>query len=208
MFTSDDIPVLFHDSSFPLDGTRKRVRDLSYGQLVKVRPSVPPLVEVLKESHDAGIQVLLDIKDRDAIGDVMRVIREIKAADRSRIASFDYWPLVRAKEICADISTILTLGISRVMWTPRGFLWTVFALACPLLATRLTAAAVILCPAWRLTSRLVRQSHAKGIYVFVWGAKDADAGARLQRKGIDALVTDLRPASSDDAGGTELSLRN
>ena len=190
-FTKDHIPVLFHDSYLPGRGTKKRVRDLSWGELGQVRPSVPQLAEVLKESRTAGIQVLLDIKDRDAIDDVMKVIVETKAAEKPFIACFDYWPLVRATEICADISTVLTLGISREMYSPRGFLWTVFALASPRLATRLTDAAAILCPAWRLTSGLVRRSHGDGIAVFVWDAEGPEASARLKTKCIDALVIDL-----------------
>ena len=190
-FTKDQTPVLFHDSYLPGRGTRKRVRDLSYVELAQAHSSIPPLTEVLKESHTAGIQVLLDIKDRDAIDDVMRVIRETVAADKPYIACFDYWPLVRAKEICPDISTVLTLGFSRDMFSLRGFPWSVFALVSPRLATRLTDAAVILCPAWRLTSRLVKQAHGIGLSVFAWDAKGPEANAHLKNKCIDALVTDL-----------------
>jgi hypothetical protein len=77
------------------------------------------------------------------------------------------------------------------MFSLRGFPWSVLALVSPRLASRLTDATVILCPAWRLTSRLVKQTHNIGISVFVWDAKGPEANDHLKNKCIDALVTDL-----------------
>jgi glycerophosphoryl diester phosphodiesterase len=201
--TRDGKPVLFHDSLLPGGG---RIHELTYAKLAELRVAgqggrVPLLSEVLEKLHDTGMQALLDIKDRDAIDAVMRVIGETNTKKHAWIASFDYWPLVRAKELDHNTPTILTLGISRIMHSLRGFLWTVFALVFPRRAATLMGADVILCPAWRLTSRLVKRAHRRQISVFVWDVKPG-AAAQLGAYDIDAVVTDWTASTKSGDGAS------
>lgn len=192
--TRDGEPVLFHDSSFCVDGRQVRLSDLSLSELASITVAgkhlgIPLLRDVLELLRGTNTLILLDIKSRGIIDAVMRVIQDARAEDRTLIASFDYSPLTRAKEIHPTLPTILIVGFSRIMASPLGFLWTIFAFLFPLLATTRVQAHVILCPANRVTQRLIRKAHQRHIAVFVWKLTDITKAKRVVNSGVDGLVT-------------------
>ncbi len=116
--------------------------------------------------------VLLDIKSSGVIDNVMKVIQNADAGRIAGIASFDRSPLIRSKELYPEIPTTLIVGASRVMASPAGFIRSVFALLFPIYAATRIRANSILCPAHRLSHRLVKSAHQKQIEVFVWKLKN------------------------------------
>jgi glycerophosphoryl diester phosphodiesterase len=203
--TRDREPVLFHDSVFYVNERQIRISDLSLCELAAVNETgqghpIPLLKDVLDRLRSTRILVLLDIKSQGIIDDVMRVIQAAHAEDKAWIASFDYAPLIRVKELYPKIPTILTVGFSRVMANPLGFLWTLFALLFPRCAAALVRANVILCPAFRVTHRLVRSAHQQKIAVFVWQLKDNTQVGYLSDYNVDGLVIDW-PATLSRNGG-------
>ena len=191
--TRDGELVLLHDSSLRMGRERIKVSDRSFAELAAIfekreRRRLPRLREVLDRLHGKPSLLVLDIKAGNVIDRVMRLLHAADAAATTLIASFDYLPLVRAKELQPRVPTGVTVGLSRVMTRPLGFLWTLFALFSPVRAALRIDADAILCPAYRLTRRLVRRAHAREIAVLVW-----DLGARnredLATYRIDGVVT-------------------
>ena len=206
--TRDREPVLFHDSSFYVNERQIRINDLSLCELAAVNAAgqsrpIPLLKDVLDRLRNTKIFVLLDIKSQDIIDDVMRVIYAANAEDKAWIASFDYSPLVRVKKLYPNIPTILTVGFSRVMASPLGFLWTIFALLSPIFAAARIRANGILCPAFRVTRRLVRRAHHQKVTVFVWQLKDPTKVDYLLDYNIDGLVIDWPAPMSCNGGISE-----
>jgi len=202
--TRDREPVLFHDSTFYVFGRWTRISDLSLCELAAVNdsgqsPRIPLLKDVLDILRNTKILVLLDIKSRGIIDDVMRVIHASNVEDKSWIASFDYSPLIRVKEINPKIPTILTVGFSRVMANPLGSLWTLFALLFPIFAATRIRANAIFCPAYRVTRRLVRRAHRQKIAVFVWQLKDHTQASYLPDYNVDGLAIDWQATRSRKA---------
>jgi glycerophosphoryl diester phosphodiesterase len=195
--TKDGIPVLFHDRSLPLDGrkTKTKISDQTLSELATLEPvgrglQITPLRAVLDKVHNTKTLVVLDIKSRAALDEVTRVIRDAGVEAQCLIASFDHLTLLRSKRLSPEIPTVLILGRSRVMASPRGFLWTVLALLFPLQAATRLRANAILCPAYRLTRRLVGKCRERGIAVFVWNLKNITQSCQLLDYNVQGMVTD------------------
>jgi glycerophosphoryl diester phosphodiesterase len=201
--TQDGIPVLFHDSSLPLNGGLIRISDRTLSELTAMDVEAHGrcftlLSDVLDKVRDTKTWVVLDIKARPALDAVIRAIRDARAEALCFIASFDYATLVRSKYLYLELPTILTLGPSRVMASPLGFLWTMLALLFPLVAAARIHADVILCPAYRLTRRLVSECRKKGIAVFVWDVRNISQSYSLLDYDVHGIVTDWPLAIRDE----------
>lgn len=196
--TRDHVPILFHDERIAVGDKTRRVGEMTLDELDDLlrassgRPSAPVarLDEVFDCLRETGAAAVLDIKVRDVVDVVMRMIRDWQLGSRILIASFDYWPLRRAKALEASVPTIATAGFSRVMQDPGPFLWTLATLSFPVLAARLVGADAIMCPAYRTTRQLVWAAHGAGLAVFVWDITGTARVADLVALGVDGLVND------------------
>jgi glycerophosphoryl diester phosphodiesterase len=194
--TNDGIPVLFHDRSLPLDGRKtKKISDQTLSELATLEPAgrglkITPLRAVLDKVRNTKTLVVLDIKSRAALDEVTRGIRDAGVETHCLIASFDHLTLVRSKRLSPEIPTVLILGRSRVMASPRGFIWTLLSLLFPLRAATRLRPNAILCPAYRLTRRLVGKCRKRGIAMFVWNLKNITQSCQLLDYNVQGMVTD------------------
>lgn len=194
--TCDGEAVLFHDSFLHINQRSIQINDVSFSELETInaaanRSRILPLKEMLDRLRNTDNLILLDIKSRYVIDEVMRLVHDANATEKILIASFDYVPLSRAKVFNPTIPTIVTIGFSRGMTKPLQIIWTLFALLFPLRATKSVRASAILCPAYRMTRRLVRRAHKRGIAVFVWKLSDKMKASYSECYNVDGLVCRL-----------------
>lgn len=189
--TADDAVVAFHDSSLlRTTGVRARVADLTYDELraclIGGRETIPLLADLFQTWPQ--VRVNIDVKVRDAIEPVVRVVRERRAEDRVCIASFSE-RRIRAvrRRLGPHVATAYgPLGVAALRALPIDGL-----------RRRLLSAPVpCLQVPWRVgrlevvTSDFVDRAHSLGKHVHVWTVDDPDDMRALLDLGVDGLISD------------------
>lgn len=144
---------------------------------------VPLLAEVLEEFP---LRVNVELKceradDRGLTAEVVRVVREARAAERVLLSSFNPLCLARARLLAPEVPRAL-LFESEQQWPLRS------ALAAPLLAVAALHPEHVLA-----TPERVRRWRARGYAVACWTVDDPALALRLATSGVTGLITN-RPA--------------
>jgi glycerophosphoryl diester phosphodiesterase len=195
--TRDHELILFHDQFVLVDGKPTKVTDLSLEELnlviskgTRQQHSITRLTEALSCVHDTETIVVLDIKTSGIADRIIKAVQKENVATRTSISSFDYITLRQMIELDSSISTILTIGFSRVSVSLFGFCWTIYALLFPINAARLARANGLLCPAYRVTRRLIRSAHQYSIAVLIWRITNTNKLKGLIELKPDGVVND------------------
>lgn len=188
--TADGHLVCFHDATLDrVTDSRGPVRRHTLTALRQVRvrgtEHIPTLVELLQSFPDANVTV--DLKDREAIGPLLRVLAHRPFARRVCVAgAWDGW-LGQVRDGAPEVSTAL------------GWRSLTTLITCSRTGTR--------APRWLATApfahvpvrlgrfpvfveRLVHQAHDLGVRVVVWTANDTHVMHRLLEAGVDGIITD------------------
>lgn len=166
-----------------------------------VGPDTPTLDEALRFFVDEapGIGAHLDLKLTKCEDEVVAALRRHGLVERSFVSSYY---LSTARAIAAhdgDVRTGITIPrrIFRISEEGRSaplarvglrlLRWVTPFLVRPLLA--LTRATDLVAHHSLITSRCVRAAHARGAAVVTWTVDDPERLARVERAGVDAVVT-------------------
>ncbi len=108
--TRDGVLVLLHDATLDrtTDGAGP-VAEIDYADLRRLRAGgepVPTLSEALEYARDR-VRLLVEIKDHEAVDDIVTVIRAAGMVPACTISCFNQEVLARVKELCPDLATAL-----------------------------------------------------------------------------------------------------
>jgi glycerophosphoryl diester phosphodiesterase len=180
--SADGVPVVVHDATlYRTLRLRARVAELSAARLAEL--SVPSLEAVLDLLAPGGV-AYVELKGTDpALPDeVARLLARRGHRDRAVVLSFNHTALRRVRDVDERVTTAATFAPS--LRTPR------------ILAARLvdsveragaTSAALHVSLA---TRRRVDALRERGLGVAVWTVNSATIARRLERLGVDAMMTD------------------
>lgn len=188
--TADGHLVCFHDETVDrvTDGRGQlRRHTLASVRRLRVagREQVPTLSEALEAFPDASFTI--DLKDRAAIGPLVRVLRRPDVRERVCVAgAWDGWLAVLREQV-PGVHTALgwrslagVVGSARAGMAPnRRFATAEFAHV-PLRLGRLPV----------FVDRLVSGAHRIGVRVVVWTVDEPAQMARLLEAGVDGIITD------------------
>jgi glycerophosphoryl diester phosphodiesterase len=145
-------------------------------------------VPLLREVLDAlRIRVNIELKcdradDRGLTSEVVRIVREARAEDRTLLSSFNPLCLLRAKRFAPDLPRAL-LFESGQSWPLRS------ASSAPLLSPKLLHPEDVLA-----TPAAVSRWKKRGYLVGCWTVNDEDEAGRLWKSGVTGIITN-RPAA-------------
>lgn len=209
--SADGVPVVVHDASlFRTTGVRGRVRDRTAAELAEClarrarvgaapgagETGVPTLERALELAAGYGAVVWAELKGGEAaLGEAVAALLGRRGwRDRVVVLSFDHEALRRIRRIDARVRTAATLAPS--IRTPRlGPSRVVEAVE------RAGAASAALHVALA-TRRRVDALRERGLGVAVWTVNSRAIARRLDRFGVDAIMTDFpaRLAGRTEAG--------
>ena len=140
---------------------------------------VPLLSEVLEQ---VPLRINVELKceradDRGLTVEVVRLVREARAADRVLLSSFNPLCLARARLSAPEIPRALLFESEQEWWLRS-------ALAAPLLAARLLHPEHVLA-----TPTRVRRWRRRGYLVGCWTVDDPDLASRLVDRGVTSIIT-------------------
>jgi len=177
------------------------VRDRSLESLREVCPDMPTLGEALAffvdEAGQTGLH--LDLKIRGTEADVVAALHRFELQERSFVSSFHFRTVRRLARIAPLLRAGITvprgvLGITErgrgapIARVGLGLLRRVTPIACPLALSFSHATALVLHHS--LVGRsVVRRAHDRGAAVVTWTVDDPRDLARVERAGVDAVVT-------------------
>lgn len=172
--TSDDVPVVIHDSSLGRTaGTDLEVPDLTLDRLRSVAPTVPTFAEVL-DLVGSALHFDIEVKQAGVEAAVLELLGQFPSA-RWSISSFDWNVLKRFRELdgSSDLWLLSPLMTDELIAT----------------ASRLRAsAAALYAPA--ILEETIGTAHDAGLKVMAWTVNDVDRAHQLEGWGLDMLCTD------------------
>lgn len=200
--TRDGEVVVVHDADLMrMAGDRRRIRETPYAELARViqQPDdgsppterrVATLADFLQRSEDR-IGILVELKyygpDPGLAAAVVKAVREAGMSSEVRIMSLDYAAVRQVERLAPRISTgyVVAAAVGDIGRLPVDFI----------AVTR-----------GRVTPRLIRTAHDRGLEVHAWVVNTAAEMADLIERGVDGLITD-DPALAARVSGemTELS---
>ena len=106
--TLDDIIILSHDECV---GERVSIRYSDYGNILRVKPTVPTLEEILRLVKNSNLTIFIELKSSNAskdytrrlVSETIKIIKESKIDNRVVLLSFEKNTLEQAHRICPEI---------------------------------------------------------------------------------------------------------
>jgi glycerophosphoryl diester phosphodiesterase len=176
--------VVFHDEDLVrLAGQPGRIAELSLAALREVRLTgdarIPTLREVLGTFPDLEVNVEIKSPGPGRAGlaplEVAKLVRELGAADRVLVSSFDPWALVQIHGLVPDLATALLFHEGEPMVARRGWL-------APWVGASAMHPEHVLC-----TATTVAAWRRAGYVVNVWTVDDPATLRRLAAWGVDGV---------------------
>jgi glycerophosphoryl diester phosphodiesterase len=190
--TRDGVLLAFHDDKLDRVTDRRGViAEMDYKDVAAARVSgkepIPRLEELLLIWPT--IRINIDPKRDNAVGPLIRVLRETGAIERVCVTSFS-GPRTQAvrgalgPKLCTGLGPMATTRLRFSSWCgPLGFLWGGFEQGCGQLPVRQHGI--------RLIDRmLVDRAHEAGLQIHVWTIDEPAEMNRLIDLGVDGLMTD------------------
>lgn len=192
--TRDGEIVLFHDSTVRLRGRRRRVSELTLPELeMSDRGTSLPIAtleDALKEVSRHDIAVIVDLKSRRALRQVLVTIERSGMVDNTVMASFDALSLVRARSLSPLLRTGLIVGASRFVRYPVGMAGTLAGWLAPVATGQILHVSALIATWDRISNRLLRRAHDAGIAVFAWGEADDIPSSDATELDVDGVIID------------------
>ncbi len=189
--TADGELLAFHDASLDRVTDRAgRVTGLPWSEVSRARiggvEPIPRLADLLGAWPDVRLNI--DVKERSAIGPLVRELARTGAVDRVCVASFSGRRLaaVRAAvgpRLCTSMATGAVVRLRVAALHPLTYRLAPGRVPCAQVPNRVGPLRVV-------TAGLVAAAHAHGQRVHVWTVDDRAEMHRLLDLGVDGLMTD------------------
>jgi glycerophosphoryl diester phosphodiesterase len=191
--TRDDQLVVYHDRLLNTPTGARELRMMTLADIRAAGPQgsparLPLLAEIFDHVRTLPILLLLDLKAQDRVEPVRELVTRAGITARVAVASFHYRPLVTLVAQDDPIPAIATIGLGRAMRDPLGFCWSLYALGVPVRAARAIRARGLLCPAERVSARMVAAAHANDLTLFVWKVTPSTDLQKLLLWNVDGIV--------------------
>ncbi|HYF97313.1 MAG TPA: glycerophosphodiester phosphodiesterase family protein [Patescibacteria group bacterium] len=166
---------------------RRKLQKLTYSQIKQKAASkeyeMPLLEEVLRKFP--RICFSIDVKTKEVVEPVVKVIKKVKAEERVIVTSFSLKRSIRANSLLRGDEIQAALCISRIsLWIITPF----NRLFLPYLKAR--GIAYLEVSYRRVNKSLISLAHSQGIFVYAWTVNDAKDMERLLQLGIDGIMSD------------------
>lgn len=190
--TRDGVLLAFHDDQ--LDRVTDQVgviAEMDFAEVSRARVGgvepIPRLEELLLAWPD--LRVNIDPKRDNAVGPLVRVLRDCGAVERVCVTSFSGARAAAARaalgpRLCTGLGPGDTARLRFSSWSgPLAFLWGGFEGGCAQIPLKQYGI--------RLVDRaFVDRAHTMGLQVHVWTIDDPSEMKRLADLGVDGLMTD------------------
>jgi glycerophosphoryl diester phosphodiesterase len=189
--TKDGKLVVFHDEEIAIQGKKRQIRSLKFNEVRSVDlggAQVPLLEEVFCEVQKTSCPLIIDVKSRGIVSEILDQAKRYNLHDNLIISSFDYLALKQVCRLAPHVSRGVTVGFSRISRRASGLAWTIFTYLFPVQAAQWVKARVILCSSKRLTNGVIRGAHKHRIAVFVWVKSSSYGAPHLGDIQIDGVL--------------------
>lgn len=185
--SSDNQVVVIHDET--LDHTtnlKGRVDQFTLAEIKQADAGHGERVPTLEETLDLTVSKLrlyLEIKDRRAAAETLRIVRARRCQSEVMLASFDIELMRRLGEEVCDIELGVILGnetLNPIVRWREAFPW----IALRGINYQVLCMQVELCYGY-----LARQTKASGKKLYVWTADEDSQFAKMIERGVDGIVT-------------------
>lgn len=185
--SSDNQVVVIHDET--LDHTtnlKGRVDEFTLAEIKQADAGHGERVPTLEETLDLTVSKLrlyLEIKDRRAAAETLRIVRARRCQSEVMLASFDIELMRRLGEEVRDIELGVILGnetLNPIVRWREAFPW----IALRGINYQVLCMQVELCYGY-----LARQTKASGKKLYVWTADEDSQFAKMIERGVDGIVT-------------------
>lgn len=185
--SSDNQVVVIHDET--LDHTtnlKGRVDQFTLAEIKQADAGHGERVPTLEETLDLTVSKLrlyLEIKDRRAAAETLRIVRARRCQSEVMLASFDIELMRRLGEEVRDIELGVILGnetLNPIVRWREAFPW----IALRGINYQVLCMQVELCYGY-----LARQTKASGKKLYVWTADEDSQFAKMIERGVDGIVT-------------------
>jgi len=188
--TADGRLACFHDARLErVTGASGRVRTHSLEQLRRLRIAHRELIPTIDELLDwfPDRRVMVDVKDRDAVGPLVDAIRRADAADRVCVAgAWDPWLREVRRELPGVTTALGWSALSALVLAGRTGIRPNAALATGEFAH--VPWALVGRPG--VLARLVEMAAALRVRIALWTIDDAPTMHHVLDLGVDAVITD------------------
>jgi glycerophosphoryl diester phosphodiesterase len=163
----------------------ERLRPNQPLKIEKLDPSNILLFERVLEELPSDTRFFVDLKNRQAVEALAKIVRRTRTATRMCIGSFSHGRTIPAASAIARE----TGHTSCTAMTPRQVAQLLAHAASPLAIWKAAAVSAQI-PAWMATPRVIKAAHAGGALVFVWTVNNPEQMRDLLHRGADGLITD------------------
>jgi glycerophosphoryl diester phosphodiesterase len=190
--TRDGVLLAFHDDQ--LDRVTDKtgiIAEMDFADVARARVSglepIPRLEELLLAWPDVKINI--DPKRDNAVGPLIRVLRDCAAEDRVCVTSFSTKRIAAVREalgaeLCTGLGPMAVTRLRFSSWSgPFAPLWGSIAGGCAQVPIRQRGIPLI-------DPRFIARAHEMGLQVHVWTIDDPSEMNRLIDLGVDGIMTD------------------
>ena len=187
-FTADRQWVVHHDPAIPASGEPVRIADLRTADIAKLRVGpraepIPTLAEFLAWAKNQDVSLIIDIKDRTGVSELIAAIETAQLTIPPVFSSFHKSVVQELRHERPAWRSALIVGNPRWRMTRRFLVGALLRWA-----RKHQLHSLSLHERW-VTPRLVQHLQNEGINLAVWTVDDPDRMAVLARLGVNAIIT-------------------
>jgi glycerophosphoryl diester phosphodiesterase len=166
---------------------RRKVQKLTYKQVrAKKLPDgqeIPKLEDILNSYPKVLFSI--DIKTKEAVVPLVRLIKKLGAEDRVIITSFSLYRTLKANQLLRGHDRQASLCLSRVSAKALSPINSLFIRYMRLLGVRYLQVSYT-----RISRRLVKLAHKNDIYIYAWTVNKPKAMKKMIKLGVDGIISD------------------
>ncbi|HEX5456581.1 MAG TPA: glycerophosphodiester phosphodiesterase family protein [Candidatus Saccharimonadales bacterium] len=166
---------------------RRKVQKLTYAQVRAQKlpdgQEIPKLEDILRAYPKVLFSI--DVKTREAIGPLVKLIKRLGAEDRVIITSFSLYRSLKANQLLRGHDRQASLCLSRVSAKALSPINSLFIRYIRLLGVRYLQISYT-----RINKRLIRLAHKNNIYVYAWTVNNQKAMKKMVKLGVDGIMSD------------------
>lgn len=166
---------------------RRKVQKLTYRQVrAKKLPDgqeIPKLEDILNTYPKVLFSI--DVKTKEAVVPLVRLIKKLGAEDRVIITSFSLYRTLKANQLLRGHDRQASLCLSRVSAKAISPINSLFIRYMKLLGVRYLQVSYT-----RISRRLVKLAHKNDIYIYAWTVNKPKAMRKMVKLGVDGIMSD------------------